>query len=30
MALHELCSGKGRRGMAEDGARKKELGASLL
>jgi hypothetical protein len=30
MELRELCSGKGRRGMAEAGARKKELGASLL
>jgi hypothetical protein len=29
-ALRELSSGKGKRGMAEAGARKKELGVSLL
>jgi hypothetical protein len=29
-ALRILCSGEGRRGMVEAGARKKELGASLL
>jgi hypothetical protein len=30
LALCELSSGEGRRGMAEAGARKKELGASFL